>query len=248
MLSTSQIVSATLATLLAGGVWPITARAYLGSFEEQDGYRLPGAGQMASLNFAGDAQFYLSNNAANGFTGVVPLGAFPNTLGDLTHGADLSRYNAGVYGTIDGGTAWFKLGTGMPDVPVYDMAFEETTQTLVVGTHARSLFTLSLEEILTPMNTAVNQGAGKVGFWKLLANPAGSQLVLSGPTTRNGHPLNLTLLDLQGKAVLVRTISDQDVTDNVLTLDLPFLTTGVYYLQLTDGNQQQVIPVVIDQS
>lgn len=156
--------------------------------------------------------------------------------------------DAGVYGTIDGGTAWFKLGTGMPDVPVYDMAFEETTQTLVVGTHARSLFTLSLEEILTPMNTAVNQGAGKVGFWKLLANPAGSQLILSGPTTRNGHPLNLTLLDLQGKAVLVRTISDQDAADNVLTLDLPFLTTGVYYLQLTDGNQQQVIPVVIDQS
>lgn len=108
MLSIRQIVSATLAALLAGGVWPITARAYLGSFEEQDGYRLPGTGQMASLNFAGDAQFYLSNNAANGFTGVVPLGAFPNTLGDLTHGADLSRYNAGVYGTNNsgpGGTA-----------------------------------------------------------------------------------------------------------------------------------------------
>ena len=52
---------------------------------------------------AGDAQFYLNNIDANGYTGVVPLGAYPNTLGDGTHGVDLSRYNAGDYGTNGGG-------------------------------------------------------------------------------------------------------------------------------------------------
>lgn len=91
------------AGVLVALLWPQGARAYLGSFEEQDGYRLPGDGQILSAFLAGDAQFYLNNIDANGFTGIVPLGAFPNTLGDGTHGADLSRYNAGDYGTNGGG-------------------------------------------------------------------------------------------------------------------------------------------------
>lgn len=90
-----------LACLILG--WPGVGLAYLGSFEEGDGYRIPGTGLIVSQFLAGDAQFYLGNNSANGYTGVVAPGAFPNTLGDLTHGADLSRYNAGQYGANLGG-------------------------------------------------------------------------------------------------------------------------------------------------
>jgi hypothetical protein len=52
---------------------------------------------------AGDAQFFLNNIDVNGFTGVVPLGTYPNTMGDGTHGADLSRCNTGQYETPNGG-------------------------------------------------------------------------------------------------------------------------------------------------
>jgi hypothetical protein len=79
------------------------AHAYLGGFEEQDGYRVPLNGQITSNYFAGDAQFYLNNNAANGYTGVVPVGAYPNTMGDGTNGPDVTRYNAGQYGSNNGG-------------------------------------------------------------------------------------------------------------------------------------------------
>lgn len=92
-----------LLCLLAICGWPWEACAYLGSFEEQDGYRIPLDGQILSNHILGDAQFYLNNIDTNGYTGVVPLGAYPNTLGDSTHGADLSRYNAGAYGTNNGG-------------------------------------------------------------------------------------------------------------------------------------------------
>jgi len=91
------LFAATLALL------PQSASAYLGSFEESDGYRTPFNGIMTTLNFAGDAKFYLDNNILNGFTGIVPASTFPNTLGDATHGADLSRYNAGQYGANGGG-------------------------------------------------------------------------------------------------------------------------------------------------
>lgn len=89
--------------MLSAILWPQPVGAYLGSFEEQDGYRIPLDGQILSTFLAGDAQFYLNNIDANGYTGVVPLGTYPNTLGDGTHGADLSRYNAGEYGTNHGG-------------------------------------------------------------------------------------------------------------------------------------------------
>ncbi|GEP44889.1 hypothetical protein [Brevifollis gellanilyticus] len=79
------------------------AWGYLGSFEENDGYRVPSSGNILSLNFAGDAQFYLGNNPTNGLTGIVAPGAYPSTLGDATHGLDVSRYNAGQYGGGGGG-------------------------------------------------------------------------------------------------------------------------------------------------
>lgn len=92
-----------LACVLGALLGPRPASAYLGGFEEQDGYRIPMNGQILSGFLAGDAQFFLNNVDANGYTGVVPLGAYPNTLGDGTHGPDLSRYNAGQYGTNHGG-------------------------------------------------------------------------------------------------------------------------------------------------
>lgn len=92
-----------LACLLSVLSWPQEAGAFLGGFEEQDGYRVPLNGLIPSLDFAGDAQFYLDNTPGNGLTGIVPLGAYPNNLGDGTNGPDLSRYNAGQFGTSNGG-------------------------------------------------------------------------------------------------------------------------------------------------
>jgi len=95
--------SALLACFAGILLCPGSSQGYLGSFEEQDGYRTPFEGQINSAFLAGDAQFFLNNIEANGFTGVVPPGTYPNTLGDGTHGADLSRYNAGEYGANNGG-------------------------------------------------------------------------------------------------------------------------------------------------
>ncbi|WP_395735369.1 hypothetical protein [Prosthecobacter sp.] len=92
-----------LACLFGALVCSPDAEAYLGGFEEQDGYRIPLNGQIASGAFAGDAQFYFSNNPVGGFTGVVPWGAYPNNFSDGTNGPDVTRYNAGQFGTNNGG-------------------------------------------------------------------------------------------------------------------------------------------------
>jgi len=88
------------------------ASAYLGGFEEQDGYQIPLNGQIMSGAFAGDAQFYFNNNPSSGYTGVVPWGAYPNNFSDGTNGPDVTRYNAGQFGTNNSGP-----GGGAADIP-----------------------------------------------------------------------------------------------------------------------------------
>lgn len=46
----------------------------------------------------------------------------------------------GVFYTGNLGVAWEMLGTGLPIVPVDDLAFHTLTRTLVAGTHGRSMY------------------------------------------------------------------------------------------------------------
>jgi photosystem II stability/assembly factor-like uncharacterized protein len=55
--------------------------------------------------------------------------------------------DAGVYGTLDGGGHWERLGTGMPMVAVYDIEFNFEQQTLFAGSHARSIFSFPLDSL-----------------------------------------------------------------------------------------------------
>src|SRR5688572_1334881 len=48
----------------------------------------------------------------------------------------------GVYFTTDGGAHWTRLGSGIPTVPVHDLAIQERENDLVVGTHGRVSFIL----------------------------------------------------------------------------------------------------------
>ena len=54
----------------------------------------------------------------------------------------------GAYFTVDGGTSWTRLGSGIPTVPVHDLAIQERENDLVVGTHGRGVFII---DDLTPL-------------------------------------------------------------------------------------------------
>lgn len=105
-------VRALLASAALTLALPMSAMAYLGSFEEQDGYHTPvtvtgyldvgGRGLIPSLSIAGDATFYYGDPANGLITWVAPA-ATPNSAGDTTHGSDVTRYNAGIFGINNGG-------------------------------------------------------------------------------------------------------------------------------------------------
>jgi len=92
----------------------------------------------------------------------------------------------GVFATVDGGTNWTGLTSGIPGVPVWDLQIQPTWNDLVVGTHGRGIYILddlsALEKLaeakrapvayLFPTRTEMsfnlngsrNSGMGSTGF------------------------------------------------------------------------------------
>lgn len=58
----------------------------------------------------------------------------------------------GLYFSTDRGASWKSLSNGMPAVAVHDLKIQPEAKELVVGTHGRSIYTLSIKELqkLTP--------------------------------------------------------------------------------------------------
>ncbi|MEL6660784.1 MAG: hypothetical protein AAFP77_13600 [Bacteroidota bacterium] len=61
----------------------------------------------------------------------------------------------GVWYSVDRGTNWSRLMNGMPTVSVYDLAIHPRDQSLVAGSHGRSLFVLDHSHSLQQLNQQV---------------------------------------------------------------------------------------------
>jgi photosystem II stability/assembly factor-like uncharacterized protein len=66
----------------------------------------------------------------------------------------------GVYVTLDGGAHWTPLGSKLPPVPVYDLVFQQSTGSLVAGTHGRGIWILDHAEALGELSSEILGGAG----------------------------------------------------------------------------------------
>ena len=68
----------------------------------------------------------------------------PNRNDVLYVGTDM-----GVYITFDGGTTWEILNGSLPHTPVHDLVVQASEKDLVIATHARSVWVLHLNKILS---------------------------------------------------------------------------------------------------
>ncbi len=82
----------------------------------------------------------------NAIHGNLPDAPLNDVLADPADDSTLYvASDVGVYYTDNLGGTWYPLGTGLPPVPVHDLALDESTRTLVAGTHGRSMFKINLE-------------------------------------------------------------------------------------------------------
>lgn len=76
--------------------------------------------------------------------------------------------DAGVYGSINGGLNWHRLGTNLPMVAVYDLHYVPEKMELIAGTFGRSIHTYNLKALLekkysllvSPNNLSVSSSGG----------------------------------------------------------------------------------------
>lgn len=142
--------------------------------------------------------------------------------------------DAGVYGTINGGETWARLGNNMPLIPVYDLTYNPTTNQLVAATFARSIGTYPLADILQAATG--NETVDNAPFEVIVSpNPAKDLLVLQIAlpiNTSKQTNSTIELYNMQGKLLL----SSSSTLANT-NLDISHLKAGVYLLKIRNGQQ-----------
>ncbi len=134
----------------------------------------PGSAVVAvDCHFSGDFKPYLFRTSDYGATWQPISGDLPQVYAHVVR-RDLRNshmYYAGLenglYVTWDDGQHWFLFGLGLPDVSVYDLALNGADNSLVVGTHGRSVWIL---DDLTPFQQFTPQTAKETA--QLFAPPA----------------------------------------------------------------------------
>ncbi len=93
-------------------------------------------------------------------SGVIPdtpvnaIAVRPDVPTEVYAGTDV-----GVFLSLDVGTTWTKMTTGLPNAPVIDIQTDVSTNVLAIGTHGRSVFTAQLSAQAAPTATPTSTPA-----------------------------------------------------------------------------------------
>ncbi len=145
--------------------------------------------------------------------------------------------DGGVYGTLDGGSHWERLGANMPIVAVYDLEWNLGQNTLVAGTFARSVLSYSLEGIVEPPENTLSS----VNFQKeeqqgliIYPNPVVHNLNLQFVNEKPNHAVTISIFDINGQLMqTAKRTTGKEVTWEVNLNNLP---SGIYLLRIQGTN------------
>jgi hypothetical protein len=139
--------------------------------------------------------------------------------------------DGGVYATKNKGAQWFKLGTSLPHIAVYDLVWNQAQNKLVAGSYGRAIFTYSIDYFLQKSPVAVrNREKNKFGI-SVFPNPTDGK----AQVTWNGFPGNLGFLSLFSASGQLQWTKEVDLSAPNLELDASRLPAGTYFVVLQDG-------------
>ena len=149
--------------------------------------------------------------------------------------------DGGVYGSLNSGTNWERLGVNMPYVPVYDLELNPAFNELIAGTFARSIMTYPLDSLLfmsvdtTDNNppdstTAVFNLKNNFGKLQLYPSPATDYVQVDFAHTEPGKSYDLVVLDAAGKLVAREKGNAQGTVSH--RIDVHTLPKGTYFVKV----------------
>ncbi|MBN2565781.1 MAG: T9SS type A sorting domain-containing protein [Candidatus Eisenbacteria bacterium] len=155
--------------------------------------------------------------------------------------------DVGCFYTMDLGTTWSVVGTGLPAVPVFDLKLHQPTRTLVAGTHGRSIHSIDLNEV-----TGAPEGGDEVHAVASLSNhpnPFGQSTTVTYSLERPAD-VTLTVYDIAGHRVRSlesgrRTGGSHEIRWDGRNDSGRQVANGTYFLKLETGEQVKVSKVSV---
>ncbi len=140
--------------------------------------------------------------------------------------------DGGVYWSKTAGSKWFRLGTNMPYVAVFDLVYNPKLKQIIAGTFARSIMTFDLKDVnLVGTKDYVNEAEVKV----FPTITQGNVTISSSSDLFQGQG-KIQIYDLNGKLLFNEKRLFE--TQNPLFLDISNFSNGVYFITMTIDNQR----------
>ena len=147
--------------------------------------------------------------------------------------------DVGCFFTMDLGTTWGVVGTGLPAVPVFDLKLHEPTRMLVAGTHGRSMHSIDLNDV-----TGVPDEGDEVHSVVSLGNhpnPFGRATTIAFSLSRPSH-VTLAVYDIAGHKVRTleeghRTAGDHEMRWDGRNEAGRAVANGTYFLRMEAGSE-----------
>lgn len=152
--------------------------------------------------------------------------------------------DGGVYGTINGGQTWARLGNNMPSVPVYDLEHNVARNELVAGTHGRSILSFPLDSVgVQGPDSTVSVITPEFAFKPLRIFPSpAKRKVQVGFQHFSTRPYQIALLDMSGR--LIETWTGTERGEVLRTIDLRRAPAGTYVVKVKSGSTVMSAKVV----
>ncbi len=139
--------------------------------------------------------------------------------------------DGGVYGTIDGGLVWERVGENMPIIATYDLEWNRGENTLAAGTFARSVLSYDLTGIVEGDNlSSVNFKTQETNELTIYPNPASREITLAFLNNKPNKQVFIAIYSMDGKLMkqaVQRT--DREVVWKVEVNDIP---VGTYLVKV----------------
>ena len=163
--------------------------------------------------YNGDRSPYVLRSADGGDTWEPAQGDLPdlavNALLSIPRTSDsvlVAATDVGVYASVDGGRRYERLGTGMTNVPVFDLAYDTLSHRLIAGTFGRSIQTYPLAEVVSPdtVDVSVGEPRARTAGLRVYPNPASTHFNFEATLRELDRGSTLQLFDARGREVLRR--------------------------------------------
>jgi len=179
----------------------------------------------------------ISNNLPD-----APINAFavdPQRPNVLLVGSDV-----GCYVSSNTGQSWQFAGSGLPMVSVYDMKIHPTAYYLVIGTHGRSMYKISMNEIVG-INSNSSTIPNDFSLSQNYPNPFNPKTVISYQLAVSSE-VSLSVYDALG--IEVATLVNQKQIAGSYSVDFngEGLPSGIYFYRLVISSREEIKNFISD--